>query len=195
MRTILLAIFLSLSVIGAVKVGEKAPDFSLKGNDGKTYKLSDLKGKVVVLEWLNHGCPFVKKHYSTGNMQKIQKKLVTKGVEWVSIISSAEGKQGYSTPEEATENKKNHNSNAKMILLDAEGGVGRTYGAKTTPHMFVIDKKGLIAYMGAIDNKPSTDISDVNGARNYVLEATNAVLEGKEVAVATTKPYGCSVKY
>lgn len=178
-----------------LRPGAKAPDFTLPDSRGETRALSDARGKVVVLEWLNHGCPFVKKHYNTGNMQKLQADAVKRGAVWYSVISSAPGKQGYSTPKEAEQDRKEKKSNATAVLLDPEGRVGRLYGARTTPHLFVIDAEGRVAYMGAIDSKPTTDPSDIEDAENYVAAALDAVFAGKKPDPASTKPYGCSVKY
>lgn len=186
---IALLVLVSFSAF-AVNPGDKAPDFTL----GKT-KLSDLKGKTVVLEWLNFGCPFVKKHYGSGNMQSLQKKYIGKDVVWLSIVSSAEGKQGHMTEKEAEEAKKEHSSKASKILLDKDGKVGQLYGAVTTPHMFVINKEGTIVYQGAIDDKPDTNPESIPGSVNYVSEALDLTLSGKKVTAAKTKPYGCSVKY
>lgn len=161
--------------------------------------LSDFKGKTVVLEWLNHGCPFVKKHYGSGNMQALQKEFTGKGVEWISIISSAPGKQGYSTPKEAEANRKSYGSFASEVLIDGDGKVGKLYGAKTTPHMFIVDEKGTLVYQGAIDDKPSTEKEDVKTANNYVRNFLLASLSKDEKRIASmelsTTPYGCSVKY
>lgn len=179
----------------AVSVGSPAPDFTAKDSTGKTVKLSDYKGKTVVLEWLNYGCPFVKKHYGSGNMQELQAEAKKEGVVWLSVISSAKGKQGNSTPAQAEKDRKEHNSNAAAVILDSEGEVGKLYSAKTTPHMFVIDPAGKLVYQGAIDDKPSTDVEDVKGARNYVREALKDLREKKPIEVAETKSYGCSVKY
>ena len=177
------------------ELGQVAPSFNLVGHDGKEYNLEKYRGKLVVLEWLNHGCPFVKKHYNSGNMQKLQEKYTGQDVVWLSIISSAEGNQGYVSIEEAASEKTEKNSKATAVLLDPTGKTGQLYGAKTTPHMFVLDKEGKIVYQGAIDDKPSTQLSDINGARNYVAEALDALSEGRNIAVANTKAYGCSVKY
>jgi peroxiredoxin len=191
---LLLGMIFGLNV-HAVENGKPAPDFSLPSSEGKTIKLSDYKGKTVVLEWLNHGCPFVKKHYESGNMQKLQKESVSKGVVWLSIISSAPGKQGHSSAAEAEKDKKSHGASSSAILIDESGAVGKQYGAKTTPHMYVIDGSGALVYQGAIDDKPSTNKEDISSARNYVREALTAVASGKKVELAQTTAYGCSVKY
>ncbi|MGE3261003.1 MAG: thioredoxin family protein [Bacteriovoracia bacterium] len=190
-----LAGFFIANIASAATTGGAAPDFSVMDSKGKTVKLSDYKGKTVVLEWLNYGCPFVQKHYGSGNMQALQGEATKQGVVWLSVISSAKGKQGASTPESAEADRKEHKSNASDVLLDIEGKVGKAYAAKTTPHMFVIDPAGKIVYQGAIDDKASTDQADVKGARNYVREAIAAVAAKKPVEVAETKSYGCSVKY
>lgn len=172
-----------------------APDFSLPAANGNTYNLSDFKGNTVVLEWFNKDCPFVRKHYDTRNMQDLQKEYAEKGVIWLSIISSAEGKQGYLTAEDAIEVKKAEDAHPTHILLDPKGDVGQLYNAKTTPHMFVINPEGVLVYAGAIDNKPNAVHADARMARNYVREALDAVLNGQDVADKSTIPYGCSVKY
>lgn len=177
------------------QVGEPAPDFTLTAADGETYTLSDFDGEYVVLEWLNFGCPFVGKHYGSGNMQSLQKTYTEKGVTWLSIVSSAEGKQGYYPPEEMVEQKNKHNGNMTAILMDTSGEVGRTYGAKVTPHMYVINPEGTLIYKGGIDNRPTTDEADIEGATNYVQMALNQAMNGKEVEVKTAQPYGCTVKY
>lgn len=173
------------------KVGAKAPDFTLTDSNGKKHSLKDFEGRVVVLEWLNHDCPFVQKHYGTGNMQKLQKTYGDKGVVWLSVNSGAKG----NTAEAANKQYKEHKSNAKAVLLDADGVVGKKYGAETTPAMYVIDTQGTLVYMGAIDDKPTTDKDDIKKAKNYVAEALDAVLAKKPIKVASTKSYGCSVKY
>jgi peroxiredoxin len=177
------------------QVGEPAPDFSLAGIDGKTYKLSDFKGKYVVLEWNNLDCPFVKKHYGSGNMQALQKKYTDKGVVWLTICSSAQGKQGYYEPAALQEMTKERKLASTAYLRDPDGTVGRTYGAKTTPSMFVVNPDGKLIYAGAIDDKPSTDPNDIPGASNYVAACLDASLAGKPVATKSTVSYGCSVKY
>ncbi len=190
----LLALLASVSSF-ALETGKAAPDFTLPSSSNNEVKLSDLKGKIVVLEWLNHGCPFVQKHYGSGNMQALQKKYTAKEVVWLSVISSAPGKQGYVNAAGAKKEMAATKSAATNILLDPEGKVGTLYAAKTTPHMYVIDKAGVLVYQGAIDDKPDTDQASIKGAKNYVAEALDLVLEGKKVAHGTTKSYGCGVKY
>lgn len=179
----------------AAEVGAAAPAFSLMDSSGKKHELAQYKGKYVVLEWLNHGCPFVQKHYGTGNMQALQKEYTGKGVVWLSVISSAPGKQGNMTPAEINKTNREKKGMATAILTDSEGKVGRTYGAKTTPHLYVIDPAGKLIYAGAIDDKPTTEDEDVKTARNYVRAALDQAMAGKPVEVASTKAYGCSVKY
>lgn len=197
MNSLLPLIFIVTSSLGfsAVKNGAMAPDFTLKGHDGKTYKLSDFKGKHVVLEWFNNECPYVEKHYDAMNMQNLQKTYTGKGVVWLSIISSAEGKQGYRDAAGATKTMQERKASPTAVLLDPSGNVGKTYAARTTPHMYIINPEGKLVYQGAIDDKPSTSASSLEGARNYVTEALEATLANKPVKVANTKPYGCSVKY
>ena len=192
---ILLFCFLNISLVNAVEVGQVAPSFELRSANGKLIKLKELRGKIVVLEWLNHGCPFIKKHYFSGNMQAMQKKYTQQGVVWLSVISSAKGKQGYSDPDKAKEDRKKLSSFASHILLDTNGKVGMKYEAKTTPHMFVINKDGILSYQGAIDSIASVNVQDIKSATNYVAAALNALIQQKDVEVAKTKPYGCSVKY
>lgn len=191
----LVTLLLSLGAIADVETGKAAPDFSLAAASGKTVKLSDYKGKTVVLEWLNHGCPFVRKHYDSGNMQALQKTYTGKGVVWLSIISSAEGKQGHVDAKGALADKTENKSHATDVLLDPTGATGMAYGAKTTPHMYVINPKGILVYQGAIDDKASTDVADVKTAKNYVAQALDATMQGRSPAQAQTKSYGCSVKY
>jgi peroxiredoxin len=190
-----LAIGLTLSVFAAIEPGEAAPDFTLTDSKGTSHKLSDFRGKFVVLEWLNHDCPFVKKHYGSGNMQKLQQEYTAKGVIWLSIISSAPGKQGHRTGPQADADTKDKKANPTAVLLDPAGEVGQKYEAKTTPHMFVLDKDGKVIYAGAIDSIKSTDSTDVTKAENHVRAALDAALAGKPVSTPSTKPYGCSVKY
>jgi len=179
----------------SLSTGKTAPDFSLPDADGKTHKLSSYRGKYVILEWFNHECPFVRKHYDSNNMQNIQKELTQKEVVWLTINSSAPKKQGHLTPQKAKKVIQEENAKATALLLDPEGKVGRLYNAKTTPHMFVINPKGLLIYQGAIDDKPSTSQKDLAGAKNFVRVATLESMAGKPVSNPSTKPYGCSVKY
>lgn len=176
-------------------VGEDAPSFALEDTEGTTHSLSDYEGQFVVLEWLNFGCPFVGKHYGSGNMQKLQEKYTNEGVTWLSIVSSAPGTQGYYPPEEMKEQKEKHNGNMTAILLDPTGEVGKKYGAKVTPHMYIINPDGELIYKGGIDDKPTTDEADIEGATNYVVNALDEAMNGEEVSVKTSQPYGCTVKY
>jgi peroxiredoxin len=180
---------------GVVKIGSPAPLFALKDLAGKERALAEFKGKVVVLEWFNHGCPFVIKHYGSGNMQKHQKAYTGKGVVWLSICSSSAGKQGNDTPEGHAKTAKDKGTASTAILLDDSGEVGRLYGAKTTPHMFVIDAEGNLRYMGAIDSIASAKAADIEKAENYVAAALDALLKGESPKTTETKSYGCSVKY
>ena len=197
MKTLLAVVTLALaaSVQASPQLGKPAPDFSLNDLSGKNHDLSDLKGKFVVLEWVNFGCPFVRKHYGSENMQRLQKEFIEKGVVWLSICSSAPGKQGNETPETAKTGLSRFGSAASAYLVDQDGKVGRLYGAKTTPDMFVINPEGILIYAGAIDDKPTPDPSTVSGANNYVEAALKEAESGKAVSVPSTKPYGCSVKY
>lgn len=179
----------------AAVAGEPAPAFQLPDAGGKTRSLEEFKGKFVVMEWLNPDCPFVRKHYDSGNMQRLQETYTGKGVTWLSINSSAPGKQGHLTPETAKAFVAERGAVSTAILLDPDGTVGRAYGAKTTPHMFIINPQGVLIYAGAIDDTPSPDPADVEGARNYVAAALDAALAGEPVATPQSKPYGCSVKY
>ena len=184
-----------IAVADAPKVGQPAPNFTAKDMDGKARSLSEFKGKYVVLEWHNQGCPFVKKHYESGNMQKLQQELTGKGAVWLSIISSAPGAQGYVTPEQEKAYLAEKHAAPTDVLFDPEGAVGHLYGAKTTPHMFVIDDKGILVYAGAIDDKPSTDAADAPTAKNFVRAAYEESSSGKPVTTSSTAPYGCGVKY
>lgn len=187
---------LSLSFAAhAVAPGDKAPGFKLLGADGKTYELAQFKGKTVVLEWFNRGCPFVRKHYDSKNMQNLQKKYTGKDIVWLTVVSSAEGKQGYADQESGAEDYKREAMSSTALLLDPKGEVGRLYEAKTTPHMYIVDSSGTLVYEGAIDSTASTDSGDIKGSTNYVDQALTEVIAGKKVSMAKTKPYGCSVKY
>jgi glutathione peroxidase-family protein len=179
----------------AASVGEAAPAFTIKDASGQTRSLSDYQGKYVILEWVNFGCPFVRKHYDSGHMQTLQREVTAKGVIWLSICSSAPGKQGYFEGEDLTQRLKKEKAVPTAYLVDDEGRVGRAYGAKTTPHMFLISPKGTLLYAGGIDDKPTTDQDDIPSATNYVAQALQSAMSGKEIAVKTSRPYGCSVKY
>lgn len=179
----------------AVSVGEPAPDFTGVDSQGQSHRLSDFRGKTVVLEWTNHDCPFVVKHYSTGNMQALQREATADGIVWLSIISSAPGKQGHVSAEEANQLTQSRNAAPSAVILDPSGDIGRMYGAKTTPHMYIIDPDGMLVYMGGIDDRPTSTRSDVEGANNYVRAALRQLASGEAVTDPSTRPYGCSVKY
>lgn len=176
-------------------VGKLAPDFTATDSLGNRHSLSEYKGKFVVLEWMNHGCPFVRKHYEGGNMQKLQSDYTAKGVVWLSIASSGPGKEGYMTPDQANTAIAEKHSAATALLLDADGKIGRLYGARTTPHMFIVGPDSNLIYAGAIDDNSSTRSSSIAGAKNYVAKALDEALAGKAVSEPNTEPYGCSVKY
>ncbi len=179
----------------AARVGQQAPDFTGIDSNGKSHTLSQFKGKYVVLEWHNHDCPYTMKHYESGNMEALQKAWRAKGVVWFTVISSAPGKQGYVTA--AQENAYLHKMGADptAAILDPTGAIGRLYDAKTTPQMYIIDPTGKLIYDGAIDDHPTTDISDVKSSKNYVSAALTEAMSGHPVETAYTRPYGCSVKY
>ena len=201
MKTKLLTTLLCLTASAALfaadspPVGTNAPDFSVTDSKGKTHSLSQYKGKFVVLEWFNPECPFVKKHYGSGNMQKLQEEFTGKGVVWLSIDSSAPGLEGNLTAEQANKKMAEWKTKQTALLLDAEGKAGQAYGAKNTPHMFVINPEGKIVYEGAIDSKASPNPADIANSTNYVKVALDESMAGKTVSTANTKPYGCSVKY
>jgi len=176
-------------------MADKAPEFTLTDTNGKSHTLSDYKGKIVVLEWVNHNCPFVKKHYNSKNMQELQAKYTEKGVVWLSICSSAEGKQGYNSPEEANKLTESKGASPSALLIDSSGETGKAYGAKTTPEMAVIDKDGNKVYQGAIDSDPGFNVKGIETATNYVSQVLDAVLAGKASPLSNQKPYGCSIKY
>jgi hypothetical protein len=183
------------TAFAAPQIGQPAPEFTLTDSNGQSHNLSDFKGKFVVLEWLNHGCPFVQKHYDGGNMQGLQKEYTGKDVVWLSIVSSAPGKQGHMSPEETNKAKEEKGSAATAILIDEDGTVGKLYDAKVTPELYVINPEGTLVYMGAIDDKKSVDAADVAGAKNYVKQALDEALAGNPVSEPATEAYGCSVKY
>ena len=176
-------------------VGSTAPDISAMDSKGKTQTLSQYKGKYVVLEWFNPDCPFVKKHYGSGNMQKLQQEFTGKGVVWLTIDSSAPGLEGNLTAEQANQKMAEWKTRSTALLLDPDGKAGQTYGAKNTPHMFVINPEGKIIYEGAIDSKPTANASDIASSTNYVKAALDESLAGKTLTTPSSRPYGCSVKY
>ena len=181
--------------LAELQTGKPAPNFRLKDVNGRVVSLSDFRGKTVVLEWNNPECPFVKKHYESGNMQKTQAAAAAAGAVWLSINSSAEGNQGHMTPAQAKALVASQQSRRTAYLLDPNGVVGAGYGAKTTPHMYVIDPSGTLVYKGGIDDRPTKDKADIQGARNHVLAALGELKAGKPVSVPTSRPYGCAVKY
>jgi len=183
------------TAVAAPQIGQPAPEFTLTDSNGQSHNLSDFKGKFVVLEWLNHGCPFVQKHYDGGNMQGLQKEYTGKDVVWLSIASSAPGKQGHMSPEETNKTKEEKDAAPTAVLIDADGTVGKLYDAKVTPELYVINPEGTLVYMGAIDDKKSVDAADVAGAKNYVKQALDEALAGNPVSEPATEAYGCSVKY
>jgi hypothetical protein len=190
-----LALVIGFTIARAARVGEPAPAFTATDTNGQVHKLSDYHGKFVVLEWTNRGCPYTQKHYNSGNMQRLQHEWTSKGVIWLTIISSAPGKQGYMTASQENNYVKQENASPTAVLLDPMGAVGHLYDAKTTPHMFIINPQGMLVYNGAIDDRPTTDLADVNGAKNYVSLALEEAMSGKEVSIPTSRPYGCSVKF
>ncbi|HTW49329.1 MAG TPA: thioredoxin family protein [Acidobacteriaceae bacterium] len=179
----------------ALRVGDPAPDFTGKDSQGQTIRLSEYRGKYVVLEWTNNGCPYTRKHYNSGNMQALQKEWTAKGVVWLTILSSAPGAQGYMTAPDENAYMARVHAAPTAAILDPTGAIGHEFEAKTTPDMYVIDPSGKVIYSGAIDNRPTTDPSDVQGATNYVSDALSEAMAGQPVAVSYTRPYGCSVKY
>jgi peroxiredoxin len=177
------------------KVGEAAPGFTSTATTGKSVNLADQRGKIVILEWTNHDCPYVRKHYDSGNMQTLQKDITAQGVVWLTLISSSPGTQGYVTPKQADELTSTRKANPTAVLLDPTGVVGKAYGATNTPHMYVIDKTGQLVYAGAIDDRPTSRRSDVQGAHNYIRAALDDMASGRPVQTPVTRAYGCTVKY
>jgi glutathione peroxidase-family protein len=193
---ILFIIFISSLVVAQqAKLNESAPDFKLTDSNGNEHSLSDFKGKIVVLEWINFDCPFVKKHYDSKNMQSLQEKYTAKDVVWLAICSSSEGKQGNFSVEEINKRSQNHDAKFTAYLIDEDGKVGKMYGAKTTPHMYILDKSGMLVYAGGIDDKATTDVDDIEDSKNYVSLALDELLKGSKVSIQNSTPYGCSVKY
>lgn len=189
------ALAIAAPATAKIATGSNVSDMTVVDSNGVQHNLSDFAGKKVVLEWTNEGCPYVKKHYKTDNMQKTQKMATTDGAVWLSIISSAPGKQGYKTGEEANAWKKAQDAKSTAIILDEEGTMGKTFAAKTTPHMYIIDESQTLVYQGAIDDNRSASPSTVAGAKNYVLAAMDDLKAGRAVAESDTPPYGCSIKY
>ncbi|WP_417622777.1 redoxin domain-containing protein [Parasphingorhabdus sp.] len=189
------AIALASPLAAAQKTGAVAQDFKLTDVNGKTVQLSQFRGKTVVLEWHNPGCPFVAKHYGSGNMQATQKAARQQGAVWLTINSGAKGKQGHMTGTEAKSLIAEQNIQSSNYLLDTKGLVGKAYGAKTTPHMYIIDGAGKLVYQGGIDDKPTANPADIKTARNHVLAALREIKSGEKISVAHSRPYGCSVKY
>jgi len=201
LKTTGIAAFAAVLAFGATpasakpEIGKPAPAFTGVDSNGKTWTLADLRGKTVVLEWTNDGCPFVKKHYITGNMQGLQKSATADGIVWLSVISSAEGTQGYAKGPEANKLTEERDAAPSAVILDPSGEIGKAYDAQTTPHMYIVGKDGTLLYMGAIDDNPSSDPATIKGAKNYVSLALAEIKEGKPVSTPVTRPYGCSVKY
>jgi peroxiredoxin len=192
---IAVAVLIVVMVARGATVGQQAPTFSGKDSQGKVQSLAQYRGKYVVLEWTNRECPYTKKQYDSGNMQALQREWTAKGVVWLTVLSSPQGEQGYLTAEQENAQMEKVHAHPTAAILDPSGTIGREYGAKTTPHMFVIDPKGKLIYDGEIDDKPTTDTADVKGAKNYVSAALAEAMAGRTVEVASTRPYGCSVKY
>jgi hypothetical protein len=193
---LLAALFLQMGAAAqSLRVGAVAPEFSATDSNGKTEALDAFRGKYVVLEWHNQGCPYTRKHYVSGNMQALQKEWTSKGVVWFTVISSAPGEQGYVTANQENAYLREMRAVPTAALLDPDGKLGHLYNAKTTPQMFVIDPKGALIYAGAIDDRPTPDPDDIHGAKNYVSDALTEAMAGQPVATPSTRSYGCSVKY
>lgn len=195
---VFIAIFIaSISINNAqeAKINQVAPEFNLPDSYGNTHKLSDFKGKYIVLEWINFDCPFVVKHYESQNMQKLQQEYTEKEVVWLSICSSAEGKQGNFKNEEINRRIEEHKAMMTAYLIDESGEVGKNYGAKTTPHIYIINPEGILIYAGGIDDIKSTDQNDIPKAKNYVKSTLDEAMNGRDISKQTSSPYGCSVKY
>ena len=197
MGMVSLALFCALgsTALAQAVLGQPAPGFTLNDAEDRSTSLDHYKGKLVVLEWVNPGCPFVRKHYDSGNMQRLQRTWTGQGIVWLSVDSSAEGKQGHLTSEQARQFLAERHAAPTRFLLDPDGAVGRRYGAKTTPHLFIVDQRGTLVYAGAIDSIPSTDQADIPKAVNYVDQALTELSSSRPVSIADTPSYGCSVKY
>ena len=191
----LLVVSLATAAAAQARIDEPAPQFTAIDSHGKTHSLNEYRGKYVVLEWHNQGCPYTRKHYLSGNMQSLQKEWTAKGVVWFTVISSAPGEQGYVTASQENAYMTKMNADPTAALLDTSGKLGHLYDAKTTPDMYIINPSGKLIYSGAIDNRPTPDEDDIKGADNYVNDALTEAMDGKPVATPYTRPYGCSVKY
>ena len=187
--------FVAGPALAAPAIGQPAPAFTVKDGAGQTRSLAEFKGKTVVLEWTNDGCPYVQKHYKSGAMQGLQKSAAKDGVVWLTLISSAPGKQGYLEGAQARGWKATNGAGSTALLLDPTGQVGHAYEAKTTPHMYIVDKTGKLVYMGGIDDKPTADPASLKGANNYVSAALSDIKAGRAVSTPVSKPYGCTIKY
>lgn len=177
------------------RIGAPAPAFTLTDSNGRTLSLADFKGKTMVLEWTNHDCPYVGKHYRGNNMQALQKKWTGQGVVWLSVISSGPGLEGHVSPQQANKLTADRGAAPSAVLLDPTGKVGRAYGARTTPHMYVINGEGVFIYMGGIDDQPTARLEDLKNARNFVDQALSELAQGKPVSATASRAYGCSIKY
>ena len=199
-KSLLRFAFISLALhagatVAAVRVGEPAPDFQGVDTKGKTYRLADFRGKTLVLEWTNHDCPFVRKHYGAGNMQAQQREAAAGGVVWLSVISSAPGRQGHVSPDQADALTQSRDASPHAVILDPQGRIGRAYGARTTPHMYIIDATGTLVYKGGIDDITTSNPDDIPRATQYVRLALQEMSAGEPISQSVTRPYGCSVKY
>lgn len=192
---ILALTLLPVAAVAQARINAPAPDFTATDSHGQSHSLDQYRGKYVVLEWHNQGCPFTRKHYESGNMQNLQREWTEKGVVWFTVISSAPGTQGYVTAPQENDYLAKMHAVPTAALLDPDGKLGRLYAARTTPDMYVIDPQGKLIYSGAIDNRPTPDQADIQGADNYVNDALTAAMSGKAVAMPYTRAYGCSVKY
>ena len=186
---------LSTGAAASPQTGTSAPGFTATDSKGMQHSLAAYKGKTVILEWTNHECPYTVKHYATGNMQALQKSATDGGAIWLTVVSSRPGTQGHVNPLEADKLTDDRKANPTAVLLDPKGDLGRLYEARTTPHMYVIDPAGMLVYMGAIDDQPTDNHAGVKTARNYVREALDALAARRPIALASTRPYGCTVKY
>ena len=190
-----LAPALSTRAEANAQTGTPAPAFTATDSKGRQHTLAAYKGKIVVLEWSNHACPYTAKHYATGNMQALQRSATDAGVIWLTVVSSRPGSEGHVNGLEADQLTESRHAQPTAVLLDPDGSLGRLYGARTTPHMFIIDAGGTLVYMGAIDDQPTANPASIKVARNYVREALDAMSQGRPIAAVSTRPYGCSVKY